>query len=115
MKELTVLMISRVAYVEVTNLRSVNSSWSLARQEQSSIQCKWLGLFNAPGRRNLAAYLMHFHDDSLPSTRTTHAYLGRVEFRGGGTVGETLSTGVDSLVTELLPRLSVLPHYDLGN
>jgi hypothetical protein len=25
-----------------------------------------------------------------------------VELRGGGTVGETLSTGVDSLVTELL-------------
>jgi hypothetical protein len=47
----------------------------------------------------------------LPSTRTTHTNLGRVEFRGSGTVGETLSTGVDSLVTELLPVLSVLSHY----
>jgi len=51
----------------------------------------------------------------LPSTRTIHANLGRVEFRGGGTVGETLSTGVDSLVTELLPIMSVLSRYDLSN
>lgn len=47
----------------------------------------------------------------LPSTRTTHANLSRVEFRGGGTVGETLSTGVYSLVTELLPISSVLRPY----
>ena len=49
----------------------------------------------------------------LQSTLSRNNNLSRVELRSGGTVGETLSTGVDSLVTELLPTMSVLSGYDL--
>jgi hypothetical protein len=49
---------------------------------------------------------MHFPRRS-PVYRTQSgcikSHLSRVELGGGGTVGKTLSTGVDSLVTELFP------------
>jgi hypothetical protein len=49
---------------------------------------------------------MHFPRRS-PVYRTRSgcikSHLSRVELGGGGTVGKTLSTGVDSLVTELFP------------
>jgi len=39
------------------------------------------------------------------STRSIYGNLSRVELGSGGSVRKTLSTGVDSLVTELLPRI----------
>jgi hypothetical protein len=113
MKELTVLMISRVvADVEVTNLSPVIYLHVL---KQSTIKCrKTASLTYAVEQQASSIFDAFSRWHILPGTRTTHANLGRVEFRGGGTVGETLSTGVDSLVTELLPVLSVLPHNDWG-
>jgi hypothetical protein len=48
---------------------------------------------------------MHFsrYWQAFLSNCSLYEDLGRVELRSGGSVRETPSTGVDSLVTELLP------------
>jgi hypothetical protein len=52
----------------------------------------------------IEAHSMHF---TLAGTTTR---LSGVELRSSGTVGQTLSTGVDSLVTELFPRFVSFLH-----